>query len=64
MTGHIKKVLLDKGYGFIRGEDNQDYFFHRTVISSFDALKEKQKVEFTPTTVDKKRRAVDIVVVN
>ena|SRR5215510_4066728 len=29
MEGQIRKVVHDKGFGFIRGNDNQDYFFHR-----------------------------------
>lgn len=61
MNGRIKKLLMDKGYGFIKGADNQDYFFHRSVMPDFDSRKEGDKVEFTPVTIDKKRRAADIV---
>jgi CspA family cold shock protein len=28
-TGTIKKVVADRGFGFITGEDGKDYFFHR-----------------------------------
>ncbi|WP_296154502.1 cold-shock protein [Ruminococcus sp.] len=29
MRGRIKRFIEDKGYGFITGEDGQDYFFHK-----------------------------------
>ncbi len=28
-TGTIKKVVADRGFGFITAEDGKDYFFHR-----------------------------------
>ena len=27
--GTIKKVVADRGFGFITAEDGKDYFFHR-----------------------------------
>lgn len=63
MTGKIKKVIHDKGFGFIKGIDNQDYFFHRSNVDGFANLTEGMKVEFVPVTVDKNRRAAEIVLV-
>lgn len=46
-TGYIYRLLLDKGYGFIRGEDGLHRFFHaKDVAGTFDLLKEGQHVEF------------------
>ena len=28
MTGIVKKVIVERGFGFITGEDGQAYFFH------------------------------------
>jgi CspA family cold shock protein len=44
--GTIKK-LLDKGFGFIKG-DNGDIFFHRSAVegATFDDLREGQMVEY------------------
>ena len=28
-SGTIKKVVADRGFGFITAEDGKDYFFHR-----------------------------------
>lgn len=34
MNGVIKEYKSDKGYGFIKGENNQDYFFHISNVKS------------------------------
>ncbi|HEV7224043.1 MAG TPA: cold shock domain-containing protein [Pirellulales bacterium] len=48
-TGKIKKVVADKGFGFIQSEDGKDVFFHHSTVADqqFDNLSEGQKVEFT-----------------
>ncbi len=45
--GTIKK-LMDRGYGFIKGEGEEELFFHRNDIEGveFNSLKEGQEVEF------------------
>ena len=32
MTGPIRTLRVDKGFGFIKGETGQDYFFHQSAI--------------------------------
>jgi len=48
-TGKIKKLVADKGFGFISADDGQEVFFHHSVVADrqFDNLTEIQKVEFT-----------------
>ena len=45
--GTIKKLILDKGFGFIGG-DKGDLFFHHSAVegTSFEELSEGQLVEF------------------
>jgi len=45
--GTIKK-LMDRGFGFIKGEEEGDLFFHRNDIEGveFESLREGQEVEF------------------
>jgi len=45
--GTIKK-LMDRGFGFIKGEEEGDIFFHRNDIEGveFESLREGQEVEF------------------
>lgn len=47
--GTIKKLVPDRGFGFIRPEGQEaDLFFHATAVqgTSFEALREGQPVEF------------------
>ena len=64
MTGSVKSLTRDRGFGFIRGEDGLDYFLHRSELRdglSFDQLREGQRVAFEPRQSDKGPRAVDVV---
>ena len=48
-TGTVKKVVADRGFGFITADDTKDYFFHRNALDSsldFDRLNGGEKVEF------------------
>lgn len=42
MTGTVKRLLKDKGFGFIEAQDGNEYFFHRSGVASgnFDQFKE------------------------
>lgn len=49
MNGVIKRIVRDKGFGFIRVEDGTEYFFHRSACGrgvSFETLSEGERVEF------------------
>ena len=48
-TGRVKKVISDRGFGFITADDTKEYFFHRDGLDStldFDRLVGGEKVEF------------------
>ncbi|MCR4301835.1 MAG: cold shock domain-containing protein [Sulfuricaulis sp.] len=34
MNGVIKKLVKDKRFGFIKGEDGKEYFFHQSVLKN------------------------------
>jgi cold shock protein len=62
-TGTITRLLSDKGFGFIRDERGQEYFFHRSSVRQvmFELLREGQHVEFTPEdSTGKGPRAGDV----
>jgi cold shock protein len=46
--GKIKKMVRDRGFGFIRGEDGKEVFFHRSGMngSDYDSMDEGQTVEY------------------
>lgn len=48
-NGTIKKLVSDRGFGFIQAEDSKEYFFHRNELESsadFDRLVGGERVEF------------------
>ncbi len=47
-AGRIKKIIPDRGFGFVRADDGNEVFFHRTELTlvDFDQLEEGQVVEF------------------
>lgn len=46
--GKIKKMVRDRGFGFIRGDDGKEVFFHRSGLNAaeYDALSEGDSVEY------------------
>ena len=47
-SGTIARLLIDKGFGFIRDEGGIEHFFHRSAVRGavFELLREGQRVEF------------------
>jgi CspA family cold shock protein len=62
MQGTIKRVIRDRGFGFIRTNDGQEVFFHRSSLHqlSFDGLKEGETVEFEIEQGEKGPRAANV----
>ena len=46
--GKIKKMVRDRGFGFIRGDDGKEVFFHRSGLNAaeYDNLNEGDNVEY------------------
>jgi CspA family cold shock protein len=65
--GQIKKIVADRGFGFISSEENKDIFFHFTVLKpdagAFDGLQEGQNVEFEFEEGDKGPKATSVKVI-
>ncbi len=62
MQGTIKRVIRDRGFGFIRSADGQEVFFHRSSLQqlNFDGLKEGETVEFEIENGEKGPRAASV----
>jgi CspA family cold shock protein len=60
--GTIKRLITDRGYGFIQTEEKEDIFFHITDLQgvAFDSLTEGQQVEFEITTTSRGPKAVSV----
>ena len=46
--GTVKRLVSDKGFGFILADDGQEYFFHQSACQGtpFEGLREGQPVMF------------------
>jgi CspA family cold shock protein len=48
-AGTVTKLVSERGFGFIAGEDEKEYFFHRTGVDgtlTFESLIGGEKVTF------------------
>jgi CspA family cold shock protein len=62
-TGTIKKVVADRGFGFIAAEDGKEYFFHRGGLQTsldFDRLVGGERVTFEVEASPKGPRATQV----
>jgi CspA family cold shock protein len=62
MNGTIKRLVSDKGFGFVLAEDGNEYFFHQSACadSRFDDLREGQALTFEKGQGPKGPRAENI----
>lgn len=60
--GTVKRIMRERGFGFILAEDGREIFFHRSELQDvdFDKLEEGDHLEFTVTKGDKGPQATDI----
>lgn len=64
MTGTIKRIVREKGFGFITPHDgSEDVFFHRSKLAprvEFTDLREGEDVEFQTRPGDKGPQAFNV----
>lgn len=67
MNGTIVRLNTEKGFGFIKGEDGTDRFFHKSGLERttkrFDELHQNMRVVFTHVDGEKGPRAIEVRVV-
>lgn len=62
-TGKVKKLIRERGFGFISDTDGREVFFHQSGLTGevkFDSLTEEQNVEFDIENSPKGPRAINI----
>jgi CspA family cold shock protein len=62
MKGTVKRLVSDKGFGFVAAEDGNEYFFHQSACAgmSFQDLREGQNVTFDAGQGPKGPRAENV----
>lgn len=62
MNGTIARLISDKGFGFIKGGDGRELFFHRTAVrnNGFENLREGQSVSYEEEPSSKGPRATNV----
>ncbi len=61
-SGKIKKLIRDRGFGFISDTDGRELFFHQSSLidTRFDVLNEEQDVQFEVEKSPKGPRAINV----
>jgi cold shock protein len=61
-TGTIKRLVSDKGFGFVAAQDGSEYFFHQSACNgvAFNELREGEPVTFQTGNGPKGPRAENI----
>lgn len=60
--GKVKKLIRERGFGFIADTDGREVFFHQSSLAgtTFDALTGDEEVEFEVEDSPKGPRAVNV----
>jgi len=60
MEGTVKWFNRKKGFGFIKGDDDEDYFVHYTAMPQDMVLNENDRVTFDAADTDKGKQAQNV----
>jgi len=65
MKGKVRKLIRDRGFGFILSEDGQEVFFHLSELQEvkFESLGEDDGVEFDIEATRKGSQARNVRVI-
>ena len=65
-TGKIKKLVFERGFGFIANTDGTEVFFHKNSLvgSEFNSLSEGDEVQFEVQKSPKGLNAVNVSLVS
>lgn len=61
MEGKVKWFNNKKGYGFIEGNDGNDYFMHYTALKDGARVSDGDAVSFDPVDAERGKQAQNVV---
>jgi cold shock protein len=63
-AGRVKRIVRERGFGFIASDQGIEFFFHRSALAQgvFDTLVEGERVTFDGGQTDKGPRAANVLV--
>ena len=64
MEGTIKWFNSKKGYGFINGDDGEDYFMHYTSLGEGVYVKDNDRVSFEAVETDRGKQAQNVALLD
>lgn len=63
IEGKVKFFNSKKGYGFILGDDEKEYFFHFSQLINVNFIKTDDRVSFIPSKSDRGIQATKVNVI-
>jgi cold shock CspA family protein len=60
LTGTVKRIVPERGFGFIEDSRGTEYFFHRSSVDNFDSLQGGESASFEPEDGPKGKRANNV----
>ncbi|MFC1753884.1 cold-shock protein [Thermoproteota archaeon] len=60
MEGNVKWFNAQKGYGFIKGDDGEEYFVHHKAMAEGTDLNENDRVTFDAVETERGKQAQNV----
>ena len=60
IEGNVKWFSRDKGYGFIAGDDGNEYFVHSSALAPGTFIRDDDRVSLEPVEGDKGKQAQNV----
>ncbi len=61
MEGSVKWFNRKKGFGFINGDDGEDYFIHHTSLKQGTFIRDNDRVSFDSVETERGKQAQNVV---